>query len=270
MAPLLTLLGRRYRRLNAHYQQRWFRYGQIALRSGRPVPGLARLRERALPDRDVAPGVLVLQKDGERGRVHLWVGAVLYGQETDTVDAEVELAPRDGGPARRLQVPLEWFGMESEKAVTGCSPGTRFFHAHVTFDDVAPDAWFVAAAHVPVPALPQPVPLQTTCRARTLPSGIAVGAAPLQIFTASCYDVDTDVHDRLDAAYRALFSGGPGSDLTWITGDATYADAPSGSTGRWRATPRAPTRCWSTGGPGACRTAPTASPTAGARACGRC
>ena len=63
------------------------------------------------------------------------------------------------------------------------------------------------------------------CRARTLPDELAVGAPPLQILTASCYDVDTDVRDRLDAAYRDLFAGIPGPDLSWIIGDATYADA---------------------------------------------
>ena len=34
---------------------------------------------------------MVVQKDAERDRVHLWIGAVLYGQPTETVDAEVTL-----------------------------------------------------------------------------------------------------------------------------------------------------------------------------------
>jgi hypothetical protein len=123
-------------------------------------------------------------------------------------------------------VALEWFGMESEKAVTCWAAGTRFFHAHVTVHGVAPDSWYGVAVRIPDPARPQPTTLETTCRARTLPAEIAVGAPALQVFTASCYDVDTDVHDRLEAAYRTLFTGEPGPDMTWILGDATYADAP--------------------------------------------
>jgi hypothetical protein len=213
-------------RLDARYQQWWFRYGQIALRAGRPVPSWGRLRTPVVPDHDIAPGVMVVQKDAERDRVHLWIGAVLYGQETDTVDAHVDLVPHGGGPARSRRVALHRFGMEAEKAVTCWDRGTRFFHTHVTFDGVAPDTWYGVAARVPDPAHPQPARLEATCRARTLPAGLAVGAPPLQVFAASCYDVDTDVHDRLDAAYRTLFADVPGPDLTWILGDATYADAP--------------------------------------------
>jgi hypothetical protein len=213
-------------RLNARYQQWWFRYGQVALRAGRPVPGLHRLRAPVTPDHDLAPGVMVVQKDAERDRVHLWVGAALHDQETDTVEACVELVPRGGGTPRSQDVTLHWFGLESEKAVTAWSPGTRFFHSHVTFDDVPPDAWFDATVRIPAPAKPRPAPLEAHCRVRTLPDELAVGAPPLRIFTASCYDVDTDVHDRLDAAYRALFGDGPGPDLSWVIGDATYADAP--------------------------------------------
>ena len=215
MASLFALLGQRYRRLSAGYQQWWFRYGQVALRAGRPVPGLGRLRAPVVPDHDITPGVMVVQKDAERGRVHLWVGAVLYGQETDTLDAVVELVPPTGAPARREVPALQWFGMESEKAVTCWARGTA-----------APDTWHDGTVRVPDPARPHPAPLEATCRARTLPRELAVGAPPLQVFTASCYDVDTDVHDRLDAAYRALFADRPGPDLTWIIGDATYADAP--------------------------------------------
>jgi len=83
-ASLLALVGKRYHRLNAGYQQWWFRYGQVALRAGRPVPGLARLRADVKPDDDIAPGVMIVQKDAETDRVHLWIGAVLHGQETDT------------------------------------------------------------------------------------------------------------------------------------------------------------------------------------------
>jgi hypothetical protein len=224
--PLLALLGRRCRRWNARYQQWWFRYGQVALRAGRPVPSLRRLRTRVVPDHDIAPGVMVVAKDAEHARVHLWIGAVLYGQETDTVDAQVEVVALGGGPARSLAATLHWFGMDSEKAVTCWERGTRFFHTHVTVDGLAPDTWYGVSVQVPDPARAQPAPLQATCRARTLPTGPAVGGTPLRIFTASCYDVDTDVHDRLDAAYHTLFSGTPGPDLTWIIGDATYADAP--------------------------------------------
>jgi hypothetical protein len=214
------------RSLNARYQQWWFRYGQVALRAGRPVPSLRRLREQVVPDHDIAPGVMVVQKDAERDRVHLWIGAVLHGQATDTVDAEVDLVARGGSPVLRRRVALHWFGMDSEKATTGWGRGTRFFHTHVTVDGVAPDTWFSVAVRIPEPASPQAAPLEAVCRARTLPVEIAVGAEPLRVFTASCYDVDTDHHDRLEAAYRTLFAGRPGPDLTWILGDATYADAP--------------------------------------------
>ena len=42
-------------RLNARYQQRWFRYGQVALRSGRPVPSWRRLLRSVVPDHDIRP-----------------------------------------------------------------------------------------------------------------------------------------------------------------------------------------------------------------------
>src|SRR5690349_21911738 len=73
-ASLLALVDKRYRRLNARYQQWWFRYGQVALRAGRPVPGLARLRAKMEPDHDIAAGIMIVAKDAERDRVHLWVG----------------------------------------------------------------------------------------------------------------------------------------------------------------------------------------------------
>ncbi|MDT7580774.1 MAG: hypothetical protein QOK35_2038, partial [Pseudonocardiales bacterium] len=116
--PLLALLGRRYRRWSARYQQWWFRYGQVALRAGRPVPSWRRLRTTVVPDRDIAPGVMVVQKDAERDRVHLWIGAVLYDQGTDEVEAQVDLVPSGGGESQRRRVTLHWFGMESEKDVT--------------------------------------------------------------------------------------------------------------------------------------------------------
>src|SRR5690348_13607297 len=101
---------------NARYQQLWFRYGQLAMRAGRPWLNPRRLLEPVVPDADVAPGLMVVQKDGERSRIHLWLGALLYGQPTDTVDGEVVLEPQDHGPARTLRVPLHWFSLESEKA----------------------------------------------------------------------------------------------------------------------------------------------------------
>lgn len=223
---LLNPVRERLHRFDAWYQQRWFRYGQLALRSGRPVPTLRRLREPTIPDHDIAPGVMVVQKDAEHDRVHLWIGAVLYGQATDTVECRLGLAPREHGDIRSLAVTLHRFGMESEKAVTGWSAGNRFFHTHVTIDALPPDAWFAVTVSIPEPAFPQPAEMQASCRARTMPGAPAVGGPPLRVFTASCYDVDTDATDRLDAAYRALFAGVPGPDLTWILGDATYADAP--------------------------------------------
>jgi hypothetical protein len=224
--PLLALLRERYHRADDWYQQRWFRYGQASLRSGTLVPNLQRLREHSVPDHDIAPGVMVVQKDAERDRVHLWVGAVLYDQLTDTVEAQVDLAPRDRGDLRCVPVTLHRFGMESEKAVTGWAPGTRFFHAHVTVDGLPPDAWFAATVTIPEPARRRARPLTASCRARTLPGPLPVGGPPLRVFTASCYDVDTDRHDLLDRAYSKLFAGAPGPDLTWVLGDATYADAP--------------------------------------------
>ena len=38
-ASLLALVGKRYHRLSAGYQQWWFRYGQVALRAGVRCPG---------------------------------------------------------------------------------------------------------------------------------------------------------------------------------------------------------------------------------------
>ena len=209
------------------YHRWWFRYGQRALRSGRPVPTLARLRERVVPDRDIAPGVMVVQKDGERNRLHLWIGAVLHGQETDIVEAELTVAPLDQatGDARTQRVPLHWFSMESEKQITGWSAGNRFFHTHVTLDGLPSDAWYRVDVRIPEPLRPHSPALEARCRARTLPAELAVGEPPLRIFTASCYDVDTDTQDRLDKAYTRLFPS-TGPDLTWITGDAAYGDAP--------------------------------------------
>ena len=213
--------------VNGPPKQWLFRYGQLALRSGRPVPTLPRLLtwRRLVPDDDLAPGVMVIQKDAELSRVHLWIGAVLHGQPTDTVAAEVELRRADEDSPRTRRVDLQWFSMESERVVTRWDEGTRFFHTHVTFDDLPTNAWFDVRVQVPDPQVPQPA-LEARCRARTLPTELIVGAPPLNIFTASCYDVDTDKKDRLDCAYKTLFTAVPGPDMTWITGDATYADAP--------------------------------------------
>jgi len=162
---------------------------------------------------------MVVQKDAGTSSTFLWVGALLHDQHTETVTVDVELQA-DAGPTRVLgPAALYWYCLDSERAVTGWAAGTRFFHAHIPVSGLTPDSWYSVSVSLREQAL------HARCQARTLPAGLVEGR-PLTIFTASCYDVDTDSENQLDTAYRRLLTAQRSADLTWLTGDAVYADAP--------------------------------------------
>ena len=254
--------------MNAGYQQWWFRYGQVALRGGaagaRAAPAA---RDRSSPTRH-RPRRHGGAEGRRADRVHLWIGAALYDQETDTSRRR---RPR---PARRRAGPAPagwrctWFGMESEK-----------------------DGHLLGR---PAPGSSTPTSRSTACRARQLVRRRRSGSRPRarsrpcrskrRAGRARCPPRSPSARrrcrssprpattstptssDRLDAAYRTLFAGTPGPDLTWIIGDATVRRRPVlalRDDGPLHAPHRTP--CWSTGGPGACSTGPTADTGGGAR-----
>src|SRR3954468_20155680 len=89
-------------------------------------------------DKDMTPGVMVVQKDGARDALHLWVGAFLHAQPTDTLTVHVTVTGPDGGVDER-RVDLVWFVVASECVVSGWDPGSRLFHRHVTIPVASPD-----------------------------------------------------------------------------------------------------------------------------------
>ncbi|MGQ0575808.1 MAG: hypothetical protein ACT4RN_16630 [Pseudonocardia sp.] len=207
----MRLLAGRWRRWDARYRA-------------------ARQRFESGAVEDLRPGVMVAQKESGATAVELWVGAVL-DRDGSEITATVTVAPEPAGgpPAFRGTVTLHWFAIaEHERQVTGWDARRRFFHAHLDVADLAADTWHTVTVEVGGH--------EARCRARTLPAGL--GAAPLRVFTASCYDVDTDREHGMHASVAALAGEGRRPDLAWFTGDAVYADAPWWFYAAGRHTPR--------------------------------
>ncbi|GAA4811658.1 hypothetical protein GCM10023200_56820 [Actinomycetospora chlora] len=175
--------------------------------------------------KDMTPGVAVVQKDGAREALHLWIGAFRHGAPTDTLTAHVTVT--DGATVvDERDVELSWFVVASECRVSGWDAGSRLFHRHVTIPVPAPDPDADLDVRVDVPGLEEP----GTCRARVLRAGLPEGGS-LRIVAGSCYDAYTDhgtgVGPGPGAAYAALFDGGPPRpDLVLLAGDQIYADTP--------------------------------------------
>ncbi|WFG44953.1 hypothetical protein [Pseudonocardia alni] len=178
------------------------------------------LGHRGGPEGDIAPGTALVPKDAGTSRVRLWVGTVVHGCDADVVGATVTV---EG--ARPVRTTLLRFGFDSERAVSGWLPTTRFFHGHVVVDGLAPDTWATAAVELDAVGGLRDEHRTATCRVRTLPARIDVGAG-LTVFTGSCYDADTDTTNAFDAAFRHLRDHVAAPDLSLLTGDQVYADAP--------------------------------------------
>lgn len=216
------------------FDQRLFRYGQAALAHGSWRPVVRLWRENPPAANDIQPGIMVAQKDAEVDRAHLWLGLVAHDQTGTSVEVTVTLTDEQDPEAapRTEQVELHWFDISSEAPTTGWAPGTRFFHTHLTIAGLVPDRWYRARARATEPELEAALGLEptVTCRVRTLPRRLEVGRQ-LSVFTASCYDIDTDIDDNIGRAYQNAFAEyrpdrDPHPDLSWFTGDAVYADAP--------------------------------------------
>ncbi|MBP2366367.1 hypothetical protein [Pseudonocardia parietis] len=194
------------------------------------------LGHRGGPEGDIEPGLSVVEKDAGVRQVRLWIGTLVHDCDAETVDATVTVT----GPAgdARVTTTLLRFGFDSERAVSGWKPDTRFFHGHVVVDHLEPDAWGEATVELaPVPGLREEH-RRGSCRVRTLPPRIDVGGS-LTALVGSCYDADTDTTNALDAAFRHLRDHVAAPDLTLLTGDQVYADAPAKFYGTMaRSTPR--------------------------------
>lgn len=173
------------------------------------------------PEGDIAPGTVVVGKDAGSHRVRVWVGTLVHGCDADTVTATVTV--EGAAPVRTT---LLRFGFDSERAITGWARGTRFFHGHVVVAGLAPDTWATATVELDPAGGLREEHRAASCRVRTLPDRIAVGGG-LTVFTSSCYDADTDTTNAFDAAFRHLRDHVAAPDLSLLTGDQVYADAPA-------------------------------------------
>ncbi|MBC3193477.1 hypothetical protein H7X46_20660 [Pseudonocardia sp. C8] len=194
------------------------------------------LGHRGGPEGDIEPGLAVVGKDAGPRHVRLWIGTLVHGCDADTLTATVTVT--GGAGDATVTTTLLRFGFDSERAVTGWKPTTRFFHGHVVVDHLAPDAWGEATVELaPAPGLREEH-CRASCRVRTLPARIPVGGA-LTALVGSCYDADTDSTNALDTAFRTLRDRVAAPDLTLLTGDQVYADAPAKFYGTMaRRTPR--------------------------------
>lgn len=230
-------------RRTARFDQRMFRYGQAALahQDWKPVRRL--WRENPAPRDDIQPGLMLVQKGAATDSALLWVGLVAHdadwgtpgGPAGETVDVQVTLTGRDdpGLEPRTETVTLHWFDVgAAEREITQWHLGTRFFHGHLRIENLTADRWYTATASPTSATLAAelgtgPLPV---CQVRTLPSRLEIGER-LSVFTASCYDADTDRAGDIGAGYEAAFAehsadSVPRPDMSWFTGDAIYADAP--------------------------------------------
>ena len=182
---------------------------------------------RTIPARhtEIDPGVLVMQKDATATSVTVWVGAFLRCPEpTDTVTATVRVHGAEH------QVALRRYVIDRERRITGMATDHHFFHRHLVVDGLpaASDALPVTVTVAADPAL------RAECVAATLPRPLDPDdpATAFSLVTASCYDVGTDEADAVDALWHRIATdhregtGRGGPDLTVLTGDQVYLDAP--------------------------------------------
>ncbi|PVZ04573.1 hypothetical protein [Actinomycetospora cinnamomea] len=180
---------------------------------------------------DMAPGLMVVQKDEGAGAVHLWVAAFLHRQETDTLRVRVRLLDGDGVAVHAAHHDLTWFVIDDERVVTRWEPGSRLFHRHVPIPTTAlrrgEDHTAVAEVVDVVDREHNPHVGEARCQVRLAPRRLEVGAS-LRVVVGSCYDSYTDDHARLPAAYAAHVPARLGGrpDLTLLLGDQVYADTP--------------------------------------------
>lgn len=226
-------------RFGSRYQQIIFRLGQAA--SEPMTVGAVRHFRRPLlhglrrmvvgpsmdPRDDMRPGVMVTQKDARSDAMDLWVGAFIRDVPADPLAASIDLvAEADGVRATQRTVLLERYTYDSELATTQWSPRDGFFHAHLEIDGLEPDHVYRASVRLGADPARRELPMEASCRARTLPARLAVDESVL-VLAASCYDVDTDLSGCLDRAVRReLDDVGVSPHMTFLTGDAVYLDAP--------------------------------------------
>jgi hypothetical protein len=184
------------------------------------LAGRARAVRRGYGAGTLDEGVVVVQKDSTPDGVDIWVGAVLHDVEVDELTVPVTVG--SDSSARKLSVTLRWYKLD-EGPVRGVPAGARFFHNHLTIDDLALGQSYPVT--VEVEQLAAGGRGTATCIARTLPGDLREGR-PLRVFAASCYDAGTDPDDKLDAAFRCAFPAPAIPDLTLLLGDQVYADAP--------------------------------------------
>ena len=163
---------------------------------------------------EVRPGVLVTQKDARTDGILLWVGAFV-ARDADSIEAVVDVAGVEH------PVTLSRYRFDSERAVTGFPTTHNFYHSHL---------------EVPVPGGGRDVrvtasvsggPTSGPTTASTLPASADESGEPLDLLTASCYDLGTDYGNAVDTLWnRTIAEEGRRPDLTVLTGDQVYLDAP--------------------------------------------
>ena len=174
---------------------------------------------------ELTPGVLVMQKDATSSSVTLWIGAFLRSTD-DTILATINI---DGA---KRQVALRRYVLDGERLITGMSTDHNFYHRHLLVGELSP-----AGNHVPVTVTVTVVggnTLRGECVAATLPRPLDLRnpMTAVTMVTASCYDVGTDVANAVDALWHRMATRHRDDkspripDLTLLTGDQVYLDAP--------------------------------------------
>ncbi|MEJ2865906.1 hypothetical protein [Actinomycetospora flava] len=160
------------------------------------------------------PGVLVTQKDAWAESVLLWVGAFVE-RDTDTIRAGVSVADIEH------PLTLSRYRFDSERRITGFSTTHNFYHSHV----VVPVPG--GARDLPVTASVLGGPTSAPATVSTLPRAVEQTGEPLDLVTASCYDLGTDYGNSVDTLWnRTIAEAGRRPDLTLLIGDQVYLDAP--------------------------------------------
>ena len=121
-----------------------------------------------------------------------------------------------GEPA---SVELVEYDFRSEIAYTGQAGAPGFFHAHHRVELAAAGGELEVRASVVDRA---GTSHEAACRVRPLPARLAAGER-LEVFAASCFDIDTDVHDELALAAERRDAA---FDVKLFLGDQVYLDAP--------------------------------------------